>query len=189
MQSQASSMSLVERARSRDQATTLAISKMTELLQEAKTKGLGTLKDKEEGEFDQTKYPNYRWKYWKTLVPAPDFAGMISAIAGKDGKENESQDAGLFAGPLKAITKIWGEALREIHIEVTWGEGRTQRSYELVTHLIAQDAMSQLQGIVSALGGGSAQGAAPQDQQNPQGQKPPQQSSPQGLQPGNPENE
>ncbi len=170
---QARSLDLVGRTRSLDKATTLAISKMTELLEEVKQKGLGTLRDEENGEFDQAKHPDFRWRYWKVAVPAPDFGAMLNAVAGTSEEDASNQgNAALLAGPLKMIAKAWGEGLRELHVEVKWGTGKNERSYELVTHLIAQDAISQVQGLIGSLGGGGQQDA--QGQQNTQNQKAPQ---------------
>lgn len=152
MDSQARSMDMVARAKSVDVGTSLATLRMTELVQEAKEKGVSTLKDEAEGEFDQQKFPTYRWRYWKKNVPAPDFAALAGGAAGgKDDAAASNKD--MLAGPLQAIGKVWGNALKELHVEVSWGEERKKRTYELVTHLIATDALAQLQGAIGILGG------------------------------------
>lgn len=149
MDRQARSMDLVGQAKFRDHATTLAMSKLNELTQEAEEKGVNTLKDRETGEFDQEAYPGYKWRYWKAKVPTPDFLGMLGAMGGDSeeatgGASNEA----LLAGPLQGITKVWGNALHELHVEVLWDEGKSQKSYALVTHLIASDAITQLQAAI-----------------------------------------
>lgn len=158
MDNQAKSMDMLGRARTADYATTLAITKMTELVTEVKEKGFGTLRDEETGEFDQEKYPTYRWRYWKVDVPPPDFEALILGVAKEAGEGTEqNKNAALFGGPLQAISKVWGDALKELHVEVIWGEGRAQRNYELVTQLIASDAVSQIQNAVMGMTGGRSE--------------------------------
>jgi len=153
--SQGRSMELVGRAQTLHYATTLATSKMAELTQEATTKGVGTLRESEAGEFDQEKHPGFRWRYRIVKVPSPDFAGMMAGAVGGEEEDLGAAEgsAALLAGPLQAIGKIWGESLRELHVEVLWGEERTSQSLELVTHLIAPEAMAQVQGLVGAVSG------------------------------------
>jgi prepilin-type N-terminal cleavage/methylation domain-containing protein len=169
--SQSQSMNLVDRAESLDYATTLASTKMAELVQEANVKGVTALKDAEAGEFNQEIHPGYRWNYRIVPVPSPDFAALMGVATGQEEGLGEVKDnsgnAALFAGPLQMIGKVWGQALRELHVEVTWGEGKSQKSYELVTHLITNDAVAQIQGLIGGVnaafggaGGGSTGGAA-----------------------------
>lgn len=153
MDNQAKSMDMLGRARTADYATTLAIGKMTELVAAVKEKGFIVLRDGEEGEFNQEKYPGYRWRYWMENVPSPDFELLMGGMGG-EAQEQKSSNAGLLGGPLKAISEIWGKALKELHVEVTWGTQKTKRRYELVTQLIAADAVSQLQAAVAAMTGG-----------------------------------
>ncbi|MFH1261929.1 MAG: hypothetical protein V1495_00565 [Pseudomonadota bacterium] len=159
MDNQAKSMDMLGRARTADFATTLAIAKMTELIQTAKAKGVGALRDEDAGEFDQEKYATYKWRSWKTDVPTPDFEALITGMAG--GKEEGKKGAAASSGPLQAIEQVWGSALKELHVEVTWGEGRTPRSYELATQLIAPDAVLQIQAALAVMTGGRA-GPAPE---------------------------
>ncbi len=153
MESQSLSMDLVGRARTLDTAVTLADSKMTELSQLAAYKGVDILKPEETGQFDQEKHPGYRWKYTVVDVPAPDFAALLKvAFGGGDEKDSNAQ---LFAGPLQMIGKVWGQALKELHVEVLWNDGAREKSYELVTHLISSNAVTQINAAVGAMTGGN----------------------------------
>jgi type II secretory pathway pseudopilin PulG len=159
MDNQAKSMDMLGRARSADFATTLAIGRMTELVQLAKEKGLDALRDEESGEFDQEKFPTYRWRYWRAEVPPPDFEALILGATAATGQEDpNNSNAALLGGPLQAITRVWGKALQEVHVEVTWGEGRSQKSYELATQLIAPNAVAQVQMAIAAMTGGRSLG-------------------------------
>ena len=82
LDSQGRSMDLVSKARSLESGVTLAAAKMTELVQEAERKGVETLRDEEKGDFDQERYPSYRWRYWVAPVPQPDFKLLLSAATG-----------------------------------------------------------------------------------------------------------
>src|SRR6185436_11262924 len=125
------------------------------------------LKEDESGEFDQEKHPGFKWRYRVVKVAAPDFGALMTMATGGDAEEGESkpkqnkaQNADLFAGPLQMIGKVWGEAIRELHVEVIWNEGKHEKSFETVTHLIASDATTKIQGLISSLTGG-AYAAAP----------------------------
>jgi general secretion pathway protein I len=161
MESQTRSMNLISKVRSIDSAVTLASEKMTELTQMAQEKGITSLKDSATGDFNQDKYPGYKWKYRVLKIPTPNFQAMMGMVTGegedkdKEEKKNDgATNAALFAGPLQQIGKIWGEALKELHLEVTWNEGSTEKSYELVTHLISPDGINQAQAMIGSLGGG-----------------------------------
>lgn len=153
-ESQGRSMDLVFRSQRLDTATALASFKMEEIVQEAKTKGIDSIKDEGKGDFDQEKHPGFSWRYIVKPVPAPNFAALMGAASGDE--EQGASNAGLLAGPLQTIGKMWGQSLRELHVEVVWQDGKREQSYELVTHVIAADVMSQISGLVSsfqALGG------------------------------------
>ena len=155
MESQTRAMDLVNRARTLDAAVTLAGVKMTELTQIAAAKGITELKQEEAGEFDQEKHPGYRWRYRMVDVPAPDFAALFKLSSGEN-DEQSSGNAALFAGPLQMIGKVWGQALKELHVEVLWTDGAREKSFELVTHLISPDAVGQINAAIGALTGGAA---------------------------------
>lgn len=161
MQNQTQSITLAEKARSWDQATTLATTKMSELTQLAQDKGVDKLKPEESGEFDQAKFPTYKWHYWKKPVPQPNFQAIMGlATQGQDESTNEKNNMGALAGPMQMISKAWSESLTELHVEVTWGEGESLRNFDLTTHLLAADTNARIQGIVSVLGAGLGQGSS-----------------------------
>jgi prepilin-type N-terminal cleavage/methylation domain-containing protein len=151
-ESQTRSLALVSKARAIDSAVTLAGAKMAEVTETVREKGVSALKDEETGEFDQEKHPGYRWRTRVEKIPSPDFARLVGAAGGGEDAGNTG-NAALFAGPLRQIERIWGQALRQLTVEVLWTEGTREKSYELVTHLIAPDAIGQLQGFVGGLGG------------------------------------
>ncbi len=155
LDNQGRSMDLVRKARSADVAVELASEKMNELVAVSNEKGPTALKQEEGGEFDQEKFPGFKWRYRTLKVPTPNFAGLLGLAVGgdKENKDTSASNAALFEGPLQQIGKIWGEALRELHVEVTWPDGHGEKNYELVTHLISPDALGQVQGMVGGLGG------------------------------------
>lgn len=152
MQNQTQSVSLAERARGWDHATALASAKIAELSMIAQQQGIEKVKNEETGEFDQAKFPGYRWKSWTRPVPQPNFQALAGLASAENEEENPS--AGAMAGPMQMIAKAWNECLTELHVEITWGEGQTPRSFELTTHLLAKDTSIKIQGIVGALGAG-----------------------------------
>jgi general secretion pathway protein I len=155
-ESQTRSMDLVSRANSIDVAVALAGAKMTELSSLAEQKGASVLKSDESGDFDQEKYPGYHWKYTLSSIPAPDFMALLGHAQTTGGEENNAAEssASMIAGPLQQISKMWAEGVKELHLEVTWKDGAREKSYDLVTHLIASDAMNQIQGFVNSIGKG-----------------------------------
>jgi len=154
LDSQGNSMALVGRAHSLNYATTLASGKISELVQLAEKEGIQSLQDEKAGEFDQEKYPGYHWRYRVMEIVPPDFAALMKSFSGsEEEKEDSASNAELLAGPLKQIQDIWGKAIRELRLEIFWTEGLRERNYELVTHLIAPEAIGQVQGMVGALGG------------------------------------
>ena len=151
--SQAQSVGLVDRAKKYDRATTLASAKLSELTMIASSQGTSAMKEEERGEFDQELHPGFRWRYEIRKVPAPNFAALLSAATGEEEETQDQGNAALFAGPLQTIQDAWGESLRELRVEVLWGE-QTEKSVELVTHIIEGDPVTRVDGIVRGLGGG-----------------------------------
>lgn len=66
--------------------------------------------------------------------------------------EANADNADAMAGPMQMISKAWSESLHELHVEVSWGEGTSQRSLDVATHLLANDMNAKIQGIVGGLG-------------------------------------
>jgi len=160
LDTQGRSMDLVGKTRDLDYAVNLARQKMTELTIQADREGVSALRDEESGQFDQEKYPDYRWTYRIVPVPAPDFAAMVGAAMGADpnAKDSGADNSALFAGPLKQIGKAWGDSIKELHVEVLWGSETRPKQFELVTHLIVPNALSQLQNVLGGITGGGLPG-------------------------------
>ena len=116
---------------------------------------LSELKEEEKGEFsEEDNALGYRWRYWVRPVPRPDFQKMIKSMQGQEEDESDEDmgNAALFEGPLKIISEMWGQSLRELHVEVAWGSEEKPRTYELVTHIIDPRTIDQVQGMMQGLG-------------------------------------
>lgn len=155
-QNQVQSIRLIQTAKFRDQAVRLAQSRMNELDQKVKVQGIDVLKDSERGEFDQELYPTYTWTSTKEKIPVPDFMQLVSMASGESAQEDEF-DMSSLQGPMKSITDIWGKAIRQVTVEVSWKENRQTKSYALVTHYVDDNAFGQVQGLIGGFGaaGGS----------------------------------
>lgn len=154
---QISAIQLVKATRFREMAIMLASQKMADIDFQVQTKGIEILKDTDQGDFDQEKFPTYRWTTAKIQIPPPDFSALMalgSGGEGAEGGEEQPQTSGSFEGPMKMITDAWGKSVMEVKLDVTWKEGEKEKSYSLMTHYIASNANQQIQGIVGAMTGG-----------------------------------
>lgn len=156
-QNQTQSMQLIQTAQYYDKALFLAQSKMAEIDRSIQEKGLSALKDEEKGEFDQETYPGYTFFIKKEKIPVPDFAKLMSMTSGDEVPEDDQESSG-FEGPLKMITELWGKAIRQVTVEVTWKVRSSQQSYDLVTHYVEKDVFGQVQGLLNSLTGSQAGG-------------------------------
>lgn len=159
-QNQAQSVRLIETAQNRDQALILATSKMNEIDRRVQERGLADLKDAEKGEFDQERYEGFEWNMRKQKIPVPDFVSLVTMATGQSASEDSDEefDTSAMQGPLKRITDIWGKAIRQVTVEVTWKDNERDteyKSYELVTHYVEQDAFNQVQGLIGSFGASS----------------------------------
>lgn len=152
MQNQTQSISLAQKAKDWDLATTLASAKMSELTMLVEQQGFTALKTDESGEFDQEKFPTYKWRYWRQNVPQPNFQALMGMASGEARESGVSNNADALAGPLQMIGRAWSESLLELHVEVMWGNEASTRSFDLTTHLLANDTNRKIQAIVSSLG-------------------------------------
>ncbi|MCB0308401.1 MAG: prepilin-type N-terminal cleavage/methylation domain-containing protein [Bdellovibrionales bacterium] len=152
MKNETQTITLAQKAKDWDIATTLATAKMSELTTLAEKKGFVALKDEEQGEFDQEMFPTYRWRYWKQPVPQPNFEALMNVGSETSEGSEVPESSEAMAGPLQMIGKAWSEALLELHVEILWGEGESLRSFDLATHLLANDTNNKIMGIVGALG-------------------------------------
>lgn len=151
MQNQTQSIALTQKAKAWDTATSLASGKMSELVLTVEKKGITALKNEESGDFNQDKFPSYKWRYRRQSVPAPNFQAIMGAATQSEDSAPNAGAAAL-AGPLQTIAKAWSECLFELTVEVIWGEGESQRNLEITTHLLAQDSYTKIQGVVATLG-------------------------------------
>lgn len=155
---QISAIQLVKATRFREMAIMLASQKMADIDFQVQTKGIEILKDSDQGDFDQEKFPTYHWTTAKIQIPPPDFSALMALGGGGDeapeGGEDPSKTSGSFEGPMKMITDAWGKSVLEVKLEVLWKEGEKEKSYSLMTHYIASNANQQIQGIVGAMTGG-----------------------------------
>ena len=164
---QTASIQLVKASRFRDRSIMLAKQRIAEIEFAVKDKGIESIKDEDQGEFDQEKYPTFKWKTTKSKIPAPDFNALIAlgSGGGEDGGEaaaEPQQQQGGFEGPMKMVTDLWGKSIFQVALEVEWNEGDHPKSYRVVTHYIASDATKQIQGLIGSMtgGAGAATGAS-----------------------------
>lgn len=150
---QTSAIRLIQASQLRDTATLLAQSKMVETDRIIQDRGLGEIKDSEAGEFDKERYPTFGWRVMKEKIPVPNFTNLVSMASGEQA-DDESYDTSAMQGPLKMITDIWGKAIKQVTVEVTWKERNDEKSYRLVTHYVEKDVFAQVQGLVGGLTGG-----------------------------------
>ncbi|MCB1198349.1 MAG: hypothetical protein KDK51_08235 [Deltaproteobacteria bacterium] len=153
-ENQTQSIQLIQATQYRDKALLLAQSKMNETDRKVQEKGLSALKDSESGEFDQEQFPTYTWVITKEKIPVPDFVSLLSMSSGEQAEEDQF-DTSALEGPLKAVTEIWGKAIRQVTVEVLWKQRNNEKSYRLVTHYVEKDAFGQVQGLVQGLTGGA----------------------------------
>ncbi|MCB0327081.1 MAG: prepilin-type N-terminal cleavage/methylation domain-containing protein [Bdellovibrionales bacterium] len=153
MENQSLALRLVARIDKQSKAVTLAKIKMAQTNALIENKGISVIKEKESGEFEGEDNQDYSWTVYRRNVPAPDFVSLMSSFMGGEEDSDQSQQLNQAAqGPMKAITDIWGKALREIEIEVNWKEGETDRSVTLFSHYVDDAALGQVDGFIGALG-------------------------------------
>ncbi|MCI5071581.1 type II secretion system GspH family protein [bacterium] len=159
MENQSSSLHLTKKSLLLDQATSLAQGKMAELTVEANRRSLSEFPDSGEGTFEDEALQRFSWRYQTQPVEAPDFAAMAKVAMGEEGASTGEGSAGLLDGPLKSVTEAWSKALLELRVEILWKEGNSEKNYAVVTHLIDEQASSNIAGMVKgmsqALGGGN----------------------------------
>jgi general secretion pathway protein I len=170
---QTASIQLVKASRFRDRSIMLAKQRMAEIDFAVNDKGIESIKDEEQGEFDQEKYPTFKWKSTKSKIPAPDFNALIAlGSGGEEGAEASADPApqqGGFEGPMKMVTDLWGKSIFQLALEIEWNEGEHPKSYRVLTHYIATDATKQIQGLIGSMTGGAAAatGATPSEGETP----------------------
>jgi prepilin-type N-terminal cleavage/methylation domain-containing protein len=137
---QGRSVDLGAKANAADTAALLGQMKMEELILKAQKDGQDSLRDEERGEFDQEKYPSYRWEYKTDPVSLP-------IVPGGGVQENQ----------LRIAQQFMEKAIRQLNLTVQWKEnGRADKELTLTTHLVKLDFLPALTAAVpGGTGGGT----------------------------------
>ena len=149
------------RAQKLDVATLLARGKMVELEERYERTGFKDFDDSEEGDFDDSGHADVKWKT-EVLRPQGDFTTqrLLQALTGTDdiaalvaghvqstgsdaqkgGPQAVDPRAALLGPALETQLVQFGEvvkkSLREVHLTVTWQDGKHDESFTVVTHLL-----------------------------------------------------
>lgn len=158
-ENQVGAIQLVKATRFREKSILLATQKMAEIDFLVQTKGLEILKDEDKGDFENENFEGYSWRYTRKQVPTPDFAALMGSTGVGEEGEPQAQQQGLEGGPMKMVMDMWAKSIMEVRLEITWKEGEQEKSYSLLTHYIASNASSQIQGLVGAMTGGAGAAA------------------------------
>lgn len=152
---QSQSIKLITKADQLDQAVYLATLKMSEITQIAKLKGIKAVPDDQNGTFEETQSQSqdFSWHVYKTSVALPDFSKMMPT--GSSETANNAQ----MAGPMEMVMKTWQEAIFEVHVDVSWMDGKRKKSYELITHFIEPTSTNAISSLLQSLSGGQGDGA------------------------------
>jgi general secretion pathway protein I len=181
-------------------ASLLARSKLTDLEQDLFDKGFPADDEERSGDFSDEGWSGFKWRAKiiapKTQgvsteqligavfgLPTGDSGDAISAMFGggagsKEGgpQQGASPMAGAMAGMAQAqMTQFLDQirnTVREVHLTVSWKDGKQVESVDLVTHIIAGTERNG----AGVPGGAQASGAPPNEGQGIPGQN--------GLQPG-----
>ncbi len=138
------------RARQLDVATLLARSKIVEAQGELERKGFKDFDETSDGTFEEDGHPEVRWTL-QIKRPSVELGaeGVFRALAGKSLDELlPPPDQAPQLAPLRSameatvktvLTQI-GEQIkktvREVRLTVTWQNGRSTESFDVVTHLV-----------------------------------------------------
>lgn len=166
MENQSSSLQLTKKSLLLDQATSLAQGKMAELTVQANSRSFAEFPETGEGEFEDEGLQRFSWRYQTQPVEAPDFAAMAKVAMGSDESDTASEgNASMLDGPLKSVTEAWSKALLQLRVEILWKEGNSEKSYAVVTHLVDEQAASNIAGMVKGMsqafgGGNNEEGAS-----------------------------
>lgn len=142
------SMALIEKSRFVGLATELARSKMSELELDFQNKGFGELPEKDSGKFEGESFKDFRWSYTLQKIDLPT---GNSGGGGEFGKEQGKVGMGMI---IDAIAK----SIRVLNLQISWGEGKSEQSYQLYNFFTNSKALPQfnLSGGGSSPSGGEA---------------------------------
>jgi len=157
-------------------ATLLARSKMTDLEQELYDKGFSADDDEQSGDFSDEGFASFKWRA-KILAPRTsgvstdqllaavfnvpvgggeeDGLSAISALFG--GAGGAPGGAGALAGAAGGMAQAQmtqfldqiAKAVREVHLTVTWRDGKQVETLDLVTHVVSLGTGSDRNGAAN----------------------------------------
>lgn len=165
-------------------ATLLARSKMTDLEQELYDKGFPADDDEQDGDFSDEGFESFKWRA-KIIAPntqdvspeqlvgaifnVPAGEGAIGALFGgapSDGKDGPLPGAGgglaggmaggMAQAQMTQFLEQIRQSVREVHLTVTWKDGKLVESVDLVTHVVSLGPGSDRNGQGSTPGSPSA---------------------------------
>jgi type II secretion system protein I len=134
-------------------ATWLLQNVMVELETKLDTEGVDKGCDKKkDGKFD----PPYDKYTWTTYCDQIDFnisqtAAKLAKDAGKDDDSNENREDVMQKMILQTASDYLSKALRELHSEIRWTQGKTVRVVDATTHWARYDLPLNMPGV----GGGT----------------------------------
>lgn len=120
--------------------TELARLKLHDVEEIIKEDGLPETELEEEGQFDQSEYRNFRWKYSikRVFMPLPDFSGSGD---GTDSKEEEA--AGMLSLAKGNIEDFFKERIRKLTVSVFWNKGDRESEKVVFTVFLTTDGAAK----------------------------------------------
>jgi general secretion pathway protein I len=131
-------------------AAMLARSKMIDVEERIREKGFPDFDEKEDGDFDDDNFPNFKWSYeiLKIKLPPPDLSKI-------DATKQQAQDmtGGSMQSDSLGIAPILGSnsmlmsglpmvmdqiesAIREVRVNILWMEGKKEQNFSVTTHIV-----------------------------------------------------
>jgi general secretion pathway protein I len=149
------------RAQRLDVATLLARGKLVEVEEKYERTGFKDFDDAEDGDFDGEGHPEVKWKLevlrpqgdltsqrlMQVLTGTDDLSALVSGAVKATGTDSQQGGpdtvnpmASMIGPMLDAQLVTFGEVvkkgLREVHLTVTWPDGKREESFTVVTHLL-----------------------------------------------------
>jgi len=142
------------RARQLEVATLLARGKMVAIEEGFERTGFRDFDQTEEGTFEEDGHPELRWKaeavkpevdlspqkILAMFTGSEDLATLLPGQTGEDGRTVLDPRAGALSALIQSQLTQLGETVkkgvREVRLTVSWDEGKTERSFTVVTHMV-----------------------------------------------------
>ena len=130
-------------------AVWLLQSKMVELETALETKGMDkACEKKKEGKFDAP-FENFKWATFCyevdfQLSAAASQLQQAAASGSEDSDENPKSENPLQKFIFNVVNDYIGKAIREIHVDVLWDQGKTTRTVALTSHFARYDQSLQI---------------------------------------------